>query len=210
LPRTRTCRSVLSGINAPVAQLDRASGFGPEGCRFESCWVRHVHWGVSLCSVGTVHWGVSLCSVGTVHGRPPWGNAKAGFCSLNKEALVQEPCSLGCFALLRRHGLWQAASGINTKKESASAPQTSRVPRVFNGKCCVKKTAAEDSRPPNATCGFRDKLGGRVSSRAVVKRLLDAALVQRLSRGFALYAKYLSRWVCGMANHRQPSTSAVR
>jgi hypothetical protein len=26
---------------APVAQLDRASDFGSEGCRFESCQVRH-------------------------------------------------------------------------------------------------------------------------------------------------------------------------
>ena len=23
---------------APIAQLDRASGYGPEGCGFELCW----------------------------------------------------------------------------------------------------------------------------------------------------------------------------
>ena len=27
---------------APVAQLDRVSGFEPEGCRFESCQARHI------------------------------------------------------------------------------------------------------------------------------------------------------------------------
>jgi hypothetical protein len=28
---------------APVAQLDRVSGFEPEGCRFESCQARHIN-----------------------------------------------------------------------------------------------------------------------------------------------------------------------
>ena len=27
--------------DAPVAQLDRASDYGSEGCKFESCRVRH-------------------------------------------------------------------------------------------------------------------------------------------------------------------------
>ena len=31
-----------SGFGAPVAQLDRVSGFEPEGCRFESCRARHL------------------------------------------------------------------------------------------------------------------------------------------------------------------------
>ena len=28
-------------LSAPVAQLDRASGYGPEGCRFKSYQVHH-------------------------------------------------------------------------------------------------------------------------------------------------------------------------
>ena len=28
--------------DAPVAQLDRASDYGSEGCKFESCRVRHL------------------------------------------------------------------------------------------------------------------------------------------------------------------------
>lgn len=28
-------------IYAPIVQLDRASGFEPEGYEFESCWARH-------------------------------------------------------------------------------------------------------------------------------------------------------------------------
>ena len=28
--------------DAPVAQLDRASDYGSEGCKFESCRVRHI------------------------------------------------------------------------------------------------------------------------------------------------------------------------
>ena len=35
----------LSASNAPVAQLDRASVFGTEGCRFESCRVYLVFFG---------------------------------------------------------------------------------------------------------------------------------------------------------------------
>ena len=32
----------LTSLNAPVAQLDRASGYGPEGCRFKSYQVHHL------------------------------------------------------------------------------------------------------------------------------------------------------------------------
>ena len=33
--------STVSPTHAPVAQLDRASDFGSEGCRFKSCPVYH-------------------------------------------------------------------------------------------------------------------------------------------------------------------------
>ena len=35
------CQSHTINRVAPVAQLDRVSGFEPEGCRFESCRARH-------------------------------------------------------------------------------------------------------------------------------------------------------------------------
>ncbi len=39
--------------NAPVAQLDRAFGYGPEGCRFESCRAHGFHIAYSiLCKEG--------------------------------------------------------------------------------------------------------------------------------------------------------------
>ena len=32
---------IVKAVDAPVAQLDRASGYGPEGCRFKSYQVHH-------------------------------------------------------------------------------------------------------------------------------------------------------------------------
>ena len=43
--------STVSPTHAPVAQLDRASDFGSEGCRFKSCPVHHgFYWGFATLS----------------------------------------------------------------------------------------------------------------------------------------------------------------
>ena len=40
-PLTLSAGVIPADLFAPVAQLDRASGYGPEGCGFELCRARH-------------------------------------------------------------------------------------------------------------------------------------------------------------------------
>src|SRR5262245_17224719 len=37
----------IINVCAPIAQLDRASGYEPGGRTFESCWAHHFNWGTS-------------------------------------------------------------------------------------------------------------------------------------------------------------------
>jgi hypothetical protein len=64
-------------LDAPIAQLDRASDYESEGRRFESCWAHH-------------------------DGRPPRGHTRPGPPIIDRDAAPSRPTRLGCVP--RLHG----------------------------------------------------------------------------------------------------------
>jgi hypothetical protein len=71
-------------LPAPVAQLERASGYGSEGCRFESCRVR-------LAAGPGFSWALRrFCSCGLLSLGPPWsGGCFQAWISPNRARIMR-------------------------------------------------------------------------------------------------------------------------